>query len=486
MTLSLPSTLRIACALSIAMVIPGTSALAAPTSPATHRAPIKGKYGGPKARKLLNGKVEVDPVGKEFVAWYDRLEFEEAPLHLDARWSENNAATKLANWQIHEVVGGKNVWVASGEVRPIKTVDGMMTFDLEPAALIPKYNTSAKNRVYLLRVYSEDVDVSGLRPSLAAKLIHKPKGSNTIPPEDPFSCGYSADKYERAVSITAPFVTVHNTSNTAGDNNGQDELEFRIAQWGPGVYTHDYTLPEGETVNVYTWHDDDDKSLATPTFLFTNLKHGESTTVTVLATERDNGNLKAMKDFIIAGHQVVSVVGKAIGGWGVVVGAAADGVIAANELFAPDTDSNDYVGHFTVVFENRCGRIKSTWYTLGTGSLGGEIVSGKFPDPSTHPGVAEFDGRSVSMYKSKDDNSMFSPGGWDYGDYSPVGADDAFHWVTKGTSGLHYTFVLLAQTNFPLGTGAGLPPTTSGGSKSGGSKSRTRSRTRSRTKRRGG
>lgn len=115
----------------------------------------------------------------------------------------------------------------------------------------------------------------------------------------------------------------------------------------------------------------------------------------------------------------------------------------------PDTDSNDYVGQFTVVLENRCGRIKSTWYTLRTGTVEGETVSSKFPDPATHPDVAEFNGRSVTMYKPKDSSSMFSPGGWDYGHYPPVGPDDAFLWTTKGTSGLHYTFVLLAQTNLP-------------------------------------
>ncbi|MEX1369232.1 MAG: hypothetical protein AB1Z98_39250 [Nannocystaceae bacterium] len=496
MKLSRP-TIRIACALSLFVAVPGASALASPAS-STRRAPVNKGIGAPAARKVLNGKVEVDPVGQEFVAWYDRLEFEEAPLHLDGRWSENDAATRLANWQLHEVVDGKNVWVASGKVRPIEKVDGLMTFDIEPAALIPKYNTTGKDRVYLLRVYSEDVDVSGFRSSLAATLIHKPKGWGTIPPEDPFTCGYSADKYARAVSITAPFVTVHNTSNTAGDNNGQDELEFRVAQWGPGIHTSDHTLPggdigyalnEGDTINVFTWHDDDDNSVPTPTFLNTVLRHGEKTTVAVLAMERDNGSLKAIKDFIIAGNTVVSVVGKAVGGWGVVVGAAADGVIAANELFAPDTDSNDYVGHFAVVFENRCGRIKSSWYTLGAASLGGELVSGTFPDPSTQPGVSEFDARSVTIYKPKDDKSTFSPGGWDYGDFSPVGPDDAFHWVTRGTSGLHYTFILLAQTNLPLGTGAGLPPTSSGGSETR-SRSRTRRddrvRSRTRTKRRGG
>lgn len=458
---------RIACALSLIAIVPSSNATAAPPK-VSHRAKIKGKVPGVKAKKLVNGRVEVDPHGKEHVIWLDELEFVEAPALLRARWRDTNSDTRFAKWELFEVVGSKKVMVGSGEIEPIAKAGGEEKFKIEPAALLPKFNTTGKNRVYSLQVFSDDGESTGLRPSLAAKLIHKPKGSNAIAPEDPFTCAYAADKHARLVSLTVPFATVHNASTTAGDHNGQDELEFRIARWGPGIYNSQTTLPggdigyaldEGEEINVFTWHDDDDRSVAAPTLMYGTLKHGESMALSVLAMERDNGSLKAIKDFIIAGNEVVSVVGKLIGGWGAVAGAAADGVIVANQLLAPDTDSNDYVGLFSVVLENRCGRIKAQYSTLGPGTAAGEAVSSTFPDPATQD-LSKLVKRTVSMYKPKDagGSSNFSPGGWNYGEWKPVGPDDAFLWSTQGTSSLHYTFVLLAQTNLPSNLPTGTPP----------------------------
>ena len=471
-------------ALALLLVVPGAPASAAPK---THRAPSKRskvtrgaaqrgkvKRGNvrsakaqrakfarkkgqrlPKAVKVLNGAVQVDPVGKEFVSWLDRLEFEIAADELRARWTDLDRSAEFAKWEIHEVVNRKKVFVASGDLGSGASAGGEKRFRIHPAAVMPKFNDGPKDRVYELVVFSGD-EKGDLRPSLSTKLIHKRRGSTAPPPEDPFACSPKAS-HARSVALTAPAVVVHNTSSTPGDNNGQDELEFRVARWGPGDKNMTYRLPggdlgyaldEGGTIDVFTWHEDDGRSVPTPTFLMENLEHGESVAVSVVAIERDNVHVKKIKEFVILGNEIVATVAPLFGGWGEVVGKAAKGVVEANKLLAPDTDRHDYVGQFNVVFENRCGRIKAAWYTLGPAELDGELVLNGFVDPAVRPETSDFDARTVSMYKSRDDNSNFSPSGWDFGDWRPVGPDDPVLWVTQGTSGLQYSFVLLAQTNF--------------------------------------
>ncbi len=421
-----------------------------------HRSKFKRKIGKalPGRMKLLNGEVRVDPVGKEFVSWLDRLEFEIAPNELAARWSELNRTATFAKWEIHEVVGKKKVFVASGELSSIPQVGAHKKFDIEPAAVMPMHNDGPKDRVYELVVYSGD-KADQMWPSLGTTLVHKRRGSTAPPPEDPFTCGAGKAKHARSVALTAPSMVVHNTSSTAGDGS-QDELEFRVARWGPANKNMSYSLPgggvgyalnQGAHIDVFSWHNDDDDSVPAPAFLMENLQHGESVAVSVLAIERDNVHLKKIKEFIILGNEIVAEVAPLFGAWGEVVGKAAEGVVDANKLLAPDTDKHDYVGQFNVVFENRCGRIKALWYTLGPGQLAGEPVFAGFLDPAVHPETNKFDARTVSMYKPLDDNGGFSPSGWDYGDWRPVGSDDPVLWVTQGTSGLQYSFVLLAQTN---------------------------------------
>lgn len=422
-----------------------------------HRAKFNRKVGQamPKARKFLNGEVHVDPVGKEFVSWHKRLEFEVAPNTLKARWSELDRSADFAKWEIHEIVNRKKVFVAAGELTSIPEAGGQKGFDIQPAAVMPKYNDGSKDRIYKLVVYSGNTEAQ-MWPSGATTLVHKRRGSTAPPPKDPFACGSGNASHARSVALTAPSMVVQNTSSTAGDNNGQDELEFRVARWGPANKNMTYKLPgsgggyalkEGAHIDVFSWHNDDDDSVPAPTFLMENLEHGESVAVSVVAIELDNVHLKAIKDFVILGNEIVAVVAPLFGGWGKVVGKAAERVVEANKLLAPDTNKHDYVGQFNVVFENRCGRIKALWYTIGPGQVSGEPVFGGFLDPSVHPETNKFDARTVSMFKPGDDNGGFSPSGWDHGDWRPVGSNDAVLWVVQGTSGLQYSLVLLGQTN---------------------------------------
>ena len=412
-------------------------------------------------RTLVNGVVHVDPVGKEFVSWHASLNFVEAMPKLSVRWSKNNTATDYAKWELHEKIGSKTHFVASGEVSPISTVSGKREFDIAPISFLPKFNNGPKDKVYQLRVFSRDKGKANLRPSVHATLTHKRKATGVKPPADPFKCGYRKDKHVRAVSVVIPNMTVNKTSNTPGDS-GRDELYFNIARLGPGLGSSQHRTPgaddyyeahKGANVDVFGWKNKNQKQVAAPTMYFGQLAHNQKVTLSIVAREQDNAQLKSIKQGVITALHGVAAVGTAVGGWGVVVAAAAEVVASLNEKFVPETDGHDFIGNLGVQLTNQCGRIKMDWFTYEQATVGGEIVKSEFIDPVHHD---KLPGRQTVMFKSGGGLSGFSPTGWDYGNYTLTGDHDAFFWKLSGTSGSRYTFVVLAQTNvLPSSRGRG-------------------------------
>jgi hypothetical protein len=448
-------------AICATLPIPAASA-AGPLDSRTQSAPINHRIPISPAKKLLNGIVEIDPQGKEFPLWLTSHSFYETPATIKARWTKNNTGTNYAKWVLVET--GAKKTVASGTVKALTKPNGTANFDVDLGKVLPKYNESSADHVYELRVTSADPSVSsGKRFSVQATLTHKHRSSRrSAPAEDPYSCGYSADGYKRVVSLAIPEMTVHNTTNTSGENS--DELFFQVARLGPKTASAqmrlpdaktNYRAPTGATVDVFSWKNEDGKAVSSPVMWVGEMRHGETVTLVVNALEDDMDNLKDIKNGVIIAMEAVAKIAGSMPSnpYAAIVAAAAGVVASVNKGFVPDIDSDDMIGAFGVQFSNRCGRIQSRWVTYDTATVNGQTVSSSFLDTATH---ATLPARLTAMYaEDPKTKSGFSPTGWDYGEYTQVGESDAFMWRALGTSKANYTFVVLGMTAMPVKTRAG-------------------------------
>lgn len=406
-----------------------------------------------KTTKLINGKVQVDPVGKEFPTWLESHAYVETPQKIKVKWFDNDNATEVAQWELYEE-GSWDKPIASGSISPLEKANSSRTFTLRLADFLPKYNTSDEAKTYRVRVRSSPDELAAANQiSTTATLTHlaKSSGSTGAAPEDPFTCSAVKKKYERVVSLYSTAVGVASTTNTPYE--GADELFFHVMQVGPGGLQSAQQVPGGGDAykvvapNVYdisSWRNKDGDQVSAPLLWAGNMKHGDEVTLGVLALEDDWDNLKKTKNGIIDAMTKLASSAGAIPYVGPTIAAVAGGVAVVNELYVPDIDEDDLLGGFGVRFTNRCGRIQTVWVTADS-QHGGKTTS-QFLDFATLDQIPS--GAMTAMFVS-DSNEGFSPSGWDYGDYAYVGEHDPMHWLTLGTSNSAYAFTLLASTAIP-------------------------------------
>lgn len=443
-------------ALSLSWVAPAQTLHAAPRPTLS---PTKGPR-VPNAKRasritMPNGEVKVDQLGKEFQKWESALSYYDTPAHFYVHWGNNHSATDWARWEIYRKANNPQgrVVTASGKVQKPPTSPKQNTyFTIKPQEYLPIHN-SGDTRTYYLTVTSRIASTGKLVRAKPTALKHLGKSSQRTPPKaDPYACGTDPKQYARHVAFEIPQMTVNQTSSTSGDGD-RDELYVTVGRLGPGTQSHQVRLPGADdyfeahkhaTVHPGGWTNQDQDVVAHPVAWQGTLRHGETVSLWITGAEQDNGDLKSMKEGVIAAmHGIAAVAGATGGAYGAIVAAAAETIAAGNQ-FVPDTDDHDFIAFAGLKATNRCGHIQTTWITFPSKSVAGiGTVSNEFVDVSTHNAI---ESRLAVLYAPKPGELQLYPYGVDYGGFSYAGSTDEFFWIAKGTSQAKYTFLLRART----------------------------------------
>lgn len=412
------------------------------------------KRGLPKAKKLINGKVQIDPIsGYEFTEWMDRYEFKETPAELESRWFDNAYATDSAEWVLRKE--GDPHPIASGALSPLKKPGSTKIFTIPVGQFLPKHNDGDESRIYVLQVRSTSGPGSR-HVSKVATLVHKTKSSRSgPPPADPFKCGTLPKRHERVVTLRVPQIKAIASTNTKGE--GADELFFQVMRVGPASYESHHQVPGGNqaykvvapnTYGPFGFVNKDGVSQDPPLLWAGRLRNGQTVALGILALEDDWDDLKSIKNGVILAMRAVAIAGKAVGGvYGDTIAAVATGVAEVNQKYVPNIDSDDLIGGFGIQFKNVCGRIQTTWVTNDSQQNG--LTQSMFVDSTTLTEIPQ-GAMNVLFASDPNTNDGFSPSGWDYGEWTFVGEKDEMYWATMGTSASAYAFLLDTKTAVPV------------------------------------
>ncbi|MGH1345929.1 MAG: hypothetical protein ACRBN8_30475 [Nannocystales bacterium] len=449
------ASVRLSCFLALSALVAVPSGVEAAPSVRSRRAKRGPRKVPRHAKKLINGKVHVDPhTGFEFDEWMRKFEFSETPPEIEGKWFDNAYAVSAAEWTL--LRKGEKHPIASGTLSPLTKKDGTKRFSVPLRDFLPAWNNSSTEQTYTLQVHSySGENASSSHVSRVATLVHRPKSAgNGLASENPFTCSAAKHGYERVVMLRVPKVHVYASTNTKYE--GADELWFHVLLSGARGGTQPVDVPGGgkyysvvapNTYGPFDWKNDDGVSQNPPILWAGRLRHGQSMTLGVLAMENDMEELKKIKNGVIIAMDAIAAIGAATATpVGAAVAAVAEGVATVNRVYVPDIENEDLLGGFGVRFTNRCGRIQMTWVTNENKEDG--LSVSKFADSSTLKDIPQ---SAMNVMFASDPNTLdgFSPGGWAYGDWTYVGEKHEMYWATMGTSASAYSFLLEASTAVP-------------------------------------
>ncbi|HWB81631.1 MAG TPA: hypothetical protein VG755_42005 [Nannocystaceae bacterium] len=403
---------------------------------------------GSLPQHVINGRVEVDPgCASEFPHWTSKLEFYDRPDRVCVRWLDKKPVG-WARWELYKdnPSSPNDMKIASGLLSSGSLSGTSASFQIKLDNLLPLHNGGKSDQKYFVRIQSKLDDEPKAMSANAATLVHKPKAGEPVPPQaNPYSCGSSPDNYKRKVVLELPKMTVNQTTNTSGDGD-RDELYISIGQLGPGTTSKQKRLPSaddyyeaknGKTVSASGWTNQDETHVASPVLFNGTISHGQVVDLAIAAQEQDNSDLKDAKAGLIDAMHAVAAVATAVGGYGLIVAAVAEGVAGAAQ-FIPNTKNHDFIGFVGVRLTNKCGRVQTAWTTFESKKISGVgTITNQFLDVTTHDG---FESRLAVMAESQ-----FWPDGVDWGGYEYVGMSDEFWWIANGTSNAKYTFLLRSK-----------------------------------------
>lgn len=416
---------------------------------------------------IANGKLLIDPFGKEFSQYQNDISFYETPNDSDFLWTDLNLGAASARWVLYREDGayryGRQL-VAQGQLNnPPATANDQQYFSVNLQDYLPLKNLSADNDYYTMQIISTE-NAGDVQEEYSRSLRFTHLAQNNFvqtPKTDAYSCsGQPSQYFTRHVRVEMPIMTVLGTSNTPGDGD-RDEVYLNVSTLGPGVNSEIWRLPDEtgydddnyyeaykhQTVKPGEWSDRDQQGVEHPIISDSWLQHGDVKTIGVMIQEQDNADLKSMKQGVIAAMHGIAAIGNAVGGYGLIVAAAAEGIAAANQ-FVPDTDGHDVIGFYGLRLENRCGYIQTSWITAPSLNVeGAGSVNIDFVDVATHE---LFESRlAVLDYGPTTQLPRFYPYGVDYGHFIFTGRSDQFWMQTNGTSGSSYRFLLKASVDLP-------------------------------------
>ncbi|MDX1748498.1 MAG: hypothetical protein R3324_21405, partial [Halobacteriales archaeon] len=328
---------------------------------------------------------------------------------------------------------------------------------------------------------------------------------------NPYACPSRGSSHARAVTLRVQ--SILSTNNTTTYNEGKDEVYFRIQgvsltkdkglsigsvehqpeQADPefdsmaeamNAPKNHFSVEEGKLVRLGEIVDaieagvfpDDVPGMNKETLAQRAelaefvIEHGEMVVVTVNIQEDD---ADALKDIKVAMSGLLKAVGAVAAAFGqVYVTAGAEFLDATAVQAIPPVDRDDFLGTFGVVFDNRCGFIRTTWAAdKSVDSQSSNDVSQKFvvltPGGASQeltPMVSNVSVFPTVMYADDPSETKFNPYGWDNYDFG--------EWKTplqlwpetativdwnkvdmlldaKGTSNAAYNFKLRAFTKIP-------------------------------------
>lgn len=470
--------------------------------------------------KILNGRVQLDLLGKEFVSFQDEVEFTETPPRLNGRWLETDRTTSNAEWRLYrrtpDVAPGYKILASAslgGGTYPPGETRVFVIPDLRDH--LPLYNDGPEAKEYFVTVVARQSRGRGQSEAVSsgsARLVHLPQGSVGEPAAlNPYVCPSRGSAHARAVTLRLQ--SLLSTNNTTTGNEGKDEVYFRIQgisftkdkgtsigsiehqpeqadpdfesmQEAINAPKNHFSVEEGKLVRLGEIVDaieagvfpENMPGMSKETLEERSelaefvIEHGEAVAVTVNIQESDN---KALKDIKVAMSGLLKAVGVVAAAFGQVYVTAGAEVLDQTAVRAiPPVDRDDFLGTFSVLFDNRCGFVRTTWVAGNVvDSQSSNDVSQKFvlltPGGASQeltPVVSNASVFPTVMFADDPSQTKFNPYGWDNYDFgvwkTPVQlwpeTATIVDWNkvdmlldTQGTSNSAYNFKLRAFTEIP-------------------------------------
>ena len=454
-------------------------------------------------QKILDGKLQIQTGSKEFIQYKNTIEFYH-PETIRLLWYNAEHVYANAKWRLFRkdpsAPGGRVLqWSQPITILP-SVVGKKVSFTIDLPQKVPYKNDSGKPVEYLVDIEGRlKADTSKRKHSPSVLLVQQPFSSMVQPARrNPFACSGRID-YERTITLRLQSILALN--NTTTTNEGKDEVYFKIhgisrtengiksgsiehqpneppesmQQVINGAKDH-FSVEEGKAVQIGALLDMLDNS-ALKQFVNQkdiervsqlakfNLSHGEAVYVTVNIQESDNKALAGVKVALQALAKAASTIAGAFGQVYITAGIEAFDATVIQAI--PPIDKDDFLGTFSVAFDNQCGFIRTTWVAPHKiDSQGSSNVKQKFlvisPSGSSqqlNPLVSSASVFPTVMYADDPQQTKFNPYGWanyDFGVFvtpSQLWHKKNMNWNkvdmildTHGTSNSYYQFTLRAFT----------------------------------------